>query len=103
VVNTGVEPDVLVRSVQFDRPLRSLKFDGTDFWGIVEVLTASVVRIDATTGRILETFELPDEDVTWLGLTFVDDDLYLLGYEASGDNRGVIVKSSQSTASVPEI
>ena len=47
-----------------------------------------LVQIDSTTEQAVRTISLPD-DYTWKGITFVDDELLLLGGRFS-DQTGVI-------------
>ncbi len=90
IVNTNGEPDVLVESALFDRSLRGLAFDGTDMWGFITIGSRSIVRIDTTTKRVIQTVELPDEDVFWTGLEFdTDGTMYLLGNE---DDHAVLMR-----------
>lgn len=90
VMNTNGEPDVIERQMSFNRDLRALAFGGPDLWGIVTVASQSVVRIDPATGQVLESFEAPDEDVSWSGLVFDAFNMYLLGADPAGE--GVIYK-----------
>ncbi len=90
VVNTNGEPDVVEQEISFNRDLRALAFDGADLWGVVTIASQSVVRIEPSTGKVLETFEVPDEDTSWSGLVFDDDFMYLLGTDPAGD--GVILR-----------
>jgi len=90
VVNTAVEPDQVIRSIPFNRDLRALAFDGADMWGLVTVATQSIVRISVVTGQVIESFEVPDENVAWGGLVFDEAHMYLLGTDTAGE--GVIVQ-----------
>ncbi len=83
IVNTNGEPDTLDRAIDFNRDLRGLSFDGTDLWAIVTMASRSVCRIDVTTGRVIESFEVPDQDISWTGLEPVGNDLYLIGSDAN--------------------
>ena len=98
-VDAIAEPDVLVRRIWFPRPVRALTFHGPDMWAIMDVLTSVIVRIDPQSGKVVATYEMPDEVTLWLGLTFGDDgSLYVLGRDENGN--GVIVQSPQGTASI---
>ncbi len=90
LVDTRSEPDVVVETLSFNRDLRALAFDGTDMWGIVQIASQTVVRINTITGEVFESYEIPDEDVTWSGLSIDPFSMYLLGTDASG--AGVIAK-----------
>jgi len=90
IVDTNGEPDVLVQSIPFNRELRALAFDGTDMWGVVTMASQSVVRVNAVTGEVLESFEVPDEAVVWSGLTFDPFHMYMLGTDPAG--AGVIAR-----------
>ncbi len=83
VINPNVEPDVLEETIDFHRSVRGLTFDGDDLWGMVQMATRSIARIDAETGDVIETYELPDEDIFWTGLSFDEEFMYLIGSDAS--------------------
>jgi hypothetical protein len=85
VVDTSGEPDVVEQEISFNRDLRGFAFDGTDLWGIATVATQSIVRIDSVTGRVLDSFEPPDEDVSWSGIEFDESFMYLLGTDLAGE------------------
>jgi len=89
-VSTRGEPDRIEDSLDFDRPIRGMTFDGVDLWALVTVAARVVARIDLETGDVLETFEVPDEDVFWSGIEVVDGELYLLG--ANADREGVLTR-----------
>lgn len=89
VVDTSGEPDIVEQTISFNRDIRGLAYDGTDLWGIVTVATQTVVRIDPSTGKAKESYEVPDQDVSWAGLEIAPDGMYMLGTDAAGD--GVIV------------
>jgi len=92
IVNTNGEPDIVEDTISFNRDLRALSYDfgGPDLWGIVTVASQVVVQIDPTTGKVLESYEVPDEDVSWSGLTFDEEFMYLLGTDLAGD--GVLLR-----------
>lgn len=90
VMNTNGEPDVVEQEISFNRDLRGLTFDGNNLWGIVTVGTQSVVQIDATTGQVLETYQVPDQDVSWSGLEIAGGQMYLLG--TTLDAEGVLYR-----------
>ncbi|MCA9753992.1 MAG: hypothetical protein KC591_17470 [Gemmatimonadetes bacterium] len=96
VMNTNGEPDVIDRSLSFNRDLRALAFDGSDLWGIETVATQVVVRIDPVDGKVIESYEIPDLDVSWSGLVFGPDGMYLLG--TTLDDEGVILLASRPAA-----
>ncbi len=85
VVNTSGEPDVVEQEISFNRDLRALAFDGDALWGLVTVVAQSIVQIDPVTGKVIETYELPDEDVSWSGLEMVGGRMFLLGTTLDGD------------------
>ncbi|HPF39665.1 MAG TPA: hypothetical protein P5081_09680 [Phycisphaerae bacterium] len=90
IVDTNAEPDTLERTIPFNRDVRGLAFDGTDMWAIATLAAQSIVRIDATTGETIETYETPDEGVSWAGIVFDGDFMYLLGTDLDGE--GVILR-----------
>ncbi len=99
IMNTNGEPDVIEDTISFNRDLRGLAFDGTDLWGIVTVASQSVVRIDPTTGDVLQSFEVPDVDVSWSGIEVVGDTLFMLGTDLGGN--GVIYEMGMTPLRVP--
>ena len=84
------DPSQLARISIFNRHLKGMAFHGDELWAIVDYASRSIVRIDTQTRDVVESYEVPDEDVNWSGLTFVGDDMYLLGGTQDGD--GVIYK-----------
>lgn len=90
VVNTNGEPDLVERVVSFNRDLRALAFDGAELWGIVTIATQSVVKIDPDTGMVVESYQVPDEAVSWGGPVFEGAHMYLLGSDSA--NEGVIFR-----------
>ena len=90
IYKTDDEPNEFMDTFIFDRRLRGMAFHGNELWAIVDYATRSIVRIDTQTGDVVESYEVPDEDVTWSGLTFVGDHMYLLG--STQDREGVIYK-----------
>lgn len=93
IVDANAEPDVLEQAIDFNRSVRGLVFDGTDLWAFVTMATQSVARIDPGTGRVVETFEVPDEDVsTWVGIAFEGDHMYLLGISATNLTGSVLYR-----------
>jgi hypothetical protein len=90
IVNTNGEPDIVEDEMSFNRDLRALAFDGTELWGIATVVSQTVVRIDPATGKVLDSFEVPDEDTSWSGLVFAGSHMYLLGTNLAGE--GVIYR-----------
>jgi hypothetical protein len=99
VMNTNGEPDQIEQQISFNRDIRGLATDGTDLWGLVTVASQSLVRIDPATGKALESYEVPDDDVSWSGIELVGDTIYLLGTDLAGD--GVIVRADRPNASAP--
>ena len=55
----------------------------------VQVHYEGIHRIDPATGLAVESFEVPDEDVSWTGLEFDANHLYLIG---SQSNQGVLYR-----------
>ena len=98
-VDTSGEPDQLVQTFSFDRDLRALGFDWTSMWAIEAFVSQTIVRIDMTTGKVAESFEVPNEDVQWNGLVFDTVNMYLLGTDPSG--MGIIVTSPRRNAGNP--
>ncbi len=47
--------------------------------------TQTVVRIDPSTGAVLQSYEVPDVDVSWAGLEFVGSTMYMLGTDLDGN------------------
>ncbi len=93
IVDSNAEPDVLDQAIDFNREVRGLAFDGTDLWGFVTMATRSVARINPGTGRVVETFEVPDEDVaTWVGIAFEGDHMYLLGITNTNSTGPVLYR-----------
>ena len=90
VTNTNVEPDVVEQEISFNRDLRALSFDNGALWGIVTVATQTVVQIDTTTGKVIASYEVPDEDVSWSGLTFDANNMYMVGSDQRGE--GVLLR-----------
>jgi hypothetical protein len=97
VMNTNGEPDVIDQTFSFNRDIRGLAFDGTDLWAIVTVATQSVVKIDPTNSEVLESYEVPDVDVSWSGLEMVSGIMYMLGTDLDGN--GVLVQIDPSIPS----
>lgn len=93
VINTNGEPDVLEETIDFNRSARGLAFDGTDLWAFVSMASRSIARIDINTGDVVETFELPDEDIFWTGMAFDEDHMYLIGSNAGLE--GVLYRVSR--------
>ncbi len=85
VMNTNGEPDVIDQTISFNRDLRGLAFDGAELWGIITVASQAIVHIDTTTGKVIETYNLPDEDVSYSGIVFDATYMYLLGTTLDGD------------------
>ncbi len=85
VANTAVEPDVLDEQFLFNRNVRALSFDGSSLWAIVRVGTQTIARLDPETGRAVESFDLPDDDIFWTGLTFDAFNMYMVGITPDGD------------------
>jgi hypothetical protein len=75
----------------FDRNVRGLTYDGESFWALVTLVSRSICRIDPETARVVESFELPDEDVSWTGLEVDDTHMYLIG-TASPQQEGVLMR-----------
>jgi hypothetical protein len=101
LIDSNAEPDVLLDTRYFNRTVNALAFDGTDLWAIVTVASRSVCRLDMTTGRVIESFEVPDETVTWTGLDFdANGMMYLVGQDEVTE-MGVIV-GINTTVAVPE-
>lgn len=85
------EPDPLVKTIPFDTHLEGLTYHQGELWAIAELLTRSIVRINPATGELLETFEVPDEDVRWMGLSFdADGRMFMLGTTLA--EKGVIAE-----------
>lgn len=93
-VDADAEPDVLIESRTFAHRPDGLTTDGTDLWVIINVIgganTSTIVQIDKTTLKAIATYESPDPDVEWTGITFHNDRLFLLGADAA--DEGVIVE-----------
>lgn len=100
VMNTTSEPDVVEETIAFNRDIRGMAFDGNELWAVVTVASQSVVRIDLASGDVLQTFEIPDLDVSWSGLEVVSDTIYMLGTDLDGN--GVIFEVGMVPRSVPE-
>lgn len=92
IVNTNGEPDTLVHEIDFNRDARGLSFDGTNLWAVVTIASQVICRIDAATGRVVESFDPPAEDVNWIGLEPVGADVYLIGIDPSG--QGVMIRAT---------
>lgn len=93
IVDSNAEPDVLEQVIDFNREVRGLAFDGTDLWGFVTMATRSVARINPVTGKVVETFEVPDEDVaTWVGIAFEGAHMYLLGIANTNSTGPVLYR-----------
>ena len=67
-----------------------MAFDGTHLWGITTIASQVVVKIDPATAEVLESYELPDENVSWNGLEVDGSHIYMLGLDLAGE--GVIVR-----------
>ncbi|MGE0191598.1 MAG: hypothetical protein AB7T63_06095 [Planctomycetota bacterium] len=91
VLDTLGEPNTAEATFAFNRDLRGLAFDGTYLWGIITVGSQAVVMIDPTTGRVVASYEVPDEDVSWAGLVTVGNGIWLLGTDLLGGGRLVRV------------
>lgn len=53
--------------------------------------TSDIVRINPGAGKVIETYQVPDQDVSWNGLVFDDEsNIYLLGTNQAG--KGLIVR-----------
>ncbi len=90
VVNTNGEPDFVEQTFSFNRDLRALAFDGTHLWGIATIASQTVVKIDPATAQVVESYELPDENVSWSGLEVEGGHIYMLGTDLAGE--GVVVR-----------
>lgn len=93
IVNTSGEPDILEEAILFDREVRGLSFDGADLWAVVTMRSRSICRIDPSTRKVLESFELPDEDGNLYGLRFAGGYLYAIGVNA--ESQGVLYRLEQ--------
>lgn len=89
VMNTNGEPDLVEQELSFNRDLRALAFDGEQLWGLVTIASQAVVRIDPTTAKVIETFEVPDQSVSWNGLVVDGRHMYMLG---TGDTGGILMR-----------
>lgn len=56
----------------------------------VTIASQSVVRINPVTGQVVDTYELPDENVSFSGIVFDDSNMYLMG--TTSFNEGVIYR-----------
>jgi len=92
IMNTNGEPDVIERKISFNRDLRALSFDweGQEVWGIATIASQAVVRLDPQTGQVIESYEPPVDGVSYSGLTFDEEFMYLLGTTPAGN--GVIYR-----------
>jgi len=99
VMNTNGEPDAVEEMISFNRDIRAMAFDGDDLWAVVTVASQTVVRTDPSSGDVLQSFEVPDVDVSWSGLEVVGDTIYMLGTDL--DANGVLYELSETVLSVP--
>jgi hypothetical protein len=99
VMDTSGEPDIVEDQISFNRDIRALAFDGTDLWAVVTVATQTVVRIDPSSGAVLQSYEIPDVDVSWAGLEVVGGTIYMLGTDLEGN--GVLYRLNTTVSSVP--
>ena len=87
-MDSNAEPDVLVTTTAFQSPIQSMALRNTEVWVLSEEATQVLVQVDVGTEQAIRTVSLPD-DYTWSGVTFVGDDLFVVGRRSS-DSTGVI-------------
>ncbi len=72
-LDTESEPDQIDRILPFDRGVLGLAYDGTHLWAAMFLATQILCQIDPSTGKVVATYDVPDDAVFWRGLTFGDD------------------------------
>jgi hypothetical protein len=87
-VDSDAEPDVLISTKELDVSLRSMTFDGTNFWGVSGSGGSQVVIQFNPNAQVLATYESPDNNINWIGIAAVAGQLYIVG-ESTGS--GVII------------
>lgn len=90
VMNTNSEPDLVEDTISFNRDIRAMTFDGDHIWAVATVASQTIVRLDPVTADVIESYDVPDPDVSWSGLEVVADIIYMLG--TGLDGNGVIVE-----------
>jgi hypothetical protein len=94
-VSSGVEPDVLLQTSDFDTRLRSMTWDGTHLWAIT--LAQNVLRIDPVSRKAIEAYESPDIGVEWAGIASAPatagggNSLFLIGQDEA-TQEGVLIE-----------
>lgn len=86
------EPDKLLVSVEFDNELKSIAWDGGHLWAITSY-PQYVIQIDVEAFQAVATYQTPDSDIDWRGITAVGSHLYLAGKDFETDT-GVLMKVS---------
>lgn len=96
-VDADAEPDVLLDSGPFDEFLAGMAWDGAELWMIVSnaVESMTILRVDATTLDVVETYRSPDTTVQWTGIVFLGERQFLLGIDPA--DEGVIVEVSKAS------
>lgn len=91
IVAADREPDVLIKTIPFDTQLQGLTYHNGELWAIASLLTRSIVCINPANGKLTATYEVPDENVRWIGLSFDDEGkLFMLGTTPAAE--GVIAE-----------
>jgi hypothetical protein len=84
-VQSDLEPDVLLASVDVGFYVRALTWDGSALFGLQGT---TLYRIDPLTGLVTATYTLPDSTVEWYGVAAANGELWVVG-RSGGD--GVLV------------
>ena len=88
-VNSNLEPDVLISSVELNISLSSMAWDGTHLWGLASSFPQVIVKINPNTAQSIGTFSIPDTSVQWYGIASVSTQLFLIGRNSTND--GVLI------------
>lgn len=78
-INSNANPNVLIGVTRFNISMRALTFRGTELWGVTSSYPQSVVKIDTSTFKVIDTYAVPDLSVQWAGIAVVGTQLQLLG------------------------
>lgn len=54
------------------------------------MVSTSICRIDPATARVIESFEVPNEGISLIGLEVVENHIYVLGTDANG--QGILYR-----------
>lgn len=93
MVDSDVEPDSLVATYD-STSLLALSKNGSDFWALSNYEGTVIIKfeLDSTEISMISTYEVPDNEIEWRGITSVNSYIYLLGEDWHAENSGVIVR-----------